>query len=294
MEPQRRAIVLPSGTVSYLEWDGRDGARGSDIVLLHGSGLDSACLSWGPLGSALADAGHRVIAPDHPGFGHSEPSSWASTQDRLVSYVGEFVEGLGLSDYVIGGLSLGGGMAIGHLLERPREARAAILFGSYGVMDFQFGGVFAAPVHFATWVLLRAGLLRSGLRVISSSRRLTRAGLRRVLHDPAQRTPELVDAVVGEAKRGAGVGPHARWLRDQVLWNRFRTNYSSRVGTISIPTLIVHGERDCTVPVRHARALAERIPDSRLLVVPGASPWVQRDQPEIVNRAVVDFVAEVG
>src|SRR5690606_7578601 len=98
VEPKRRTLDLPWGTVSYLEWDGRSRGKTLDVLLLHGGGLDSARLSWGALGDALSEAGHRVIAPDHPGYGRSRPPPWPAAQDRLVSYVGEFADGLGLPE----------------------------------------------------------------------------------------------------------------------------------------------------------------------------------------------------
>jgi pimeloyl-ACP methyl ester carboxylesterase len=66
METRRRTCDLGWGTVSYLEWL-PDRATGPDVLLLHGGGVDCAALSWGGLAPVLAAAGHRVIAPDHPG-----------------------------------------------------------------------------------------------------------------------------------------------------------------------------------------------------------------------------------
>ncbi|GAA1071633.1 alpha/beta hydrolase [Nocardiopsis composta] len=294
MEPKRRTLDLPWGTVSYLEWDGRSRGKTLDVLLLHGGGLDSARLSWGALGDALSEAGHRVIAPDHPGYGRSRPPPWPAAQDRLVSYVGEFADGLGLRDYAIGGLSLGGGMTIGHLLARPGEARGAILFGSYGLMDRQFEGALAAPAHLASWVMLRTGMLGAVMRAYAGNRKLMESSLRNIIRDPAQRTPELVDAIMAEAERGSGLASFEQWQRDQILWNRLKTNYTGRLDSIGCPVLIVHGDRDNGVPVAHARAAARRIPDARLLVVPDAGHWVQRDRPEEVTSAVIEFLRELG
>ena len=91
----RATVELDWGRVSYLEWL-PDGPPVSAVVLLHGGGVDNASLSWGGLGPALAAAGHRVVAPDHPGFGHSPAPPWPATQANLVTYVGRFVEALRL------------------------------------------------------------------------------------------------------------------------------------------------------------------------------------------------------
>ena len=153
MEPRRRTVSLGWGTVSYLEWLPSEQSSGSELLLLHGGGVDCAELSWGGLGPILAAAGHRVIAPDHPGYGETPLPPWRVTQSRLVEYVGELIEALDLHEYVVGGLSLGGGMSIGHLLARPSVPRGAILLGSYGLMAHQFEGPFKRPLHLLTWAV---------------------------------------------------------------------------------------------------------------------------------------------
>jgi pimeloyl-ACP methyl ester carboxylesterase len=54
--------------------------------------------------------------------------------------------------------------------------------------------------------------------------------------------------------------------------------------------LVVHGDRDTGVPVARAEEAARRLPDAQLVVAPDAGHWVQRDRPEIVVPAVIDFL----
>lgn len=290
MEPQRHDIELPRGRVSCLEWDGAPAADGRSVLLLHGGGLDSAWLSWALLGPALAEAGYRVLAPDHPGYGHSPRASRATTQERLVGYVGEVAEALALRRYAVGGLSLGGGMAIGHVLARPARVSGAILLGSYGLMDHQFAGRLGLPAHVLTWAMLRTGIISALLRAYGNHRGLMKHSVRAIVRSAEQRTPELLDAIMDEAERGAGFTPFGEWQRDQFRWNRLRTNYTAVLDRISVPALIVHGDHDTGVPVANAVRAAGRIPDARLCVVSDAGHWVQRDRPDIVGRAVRDFL----
>ena len=290
----RRAEVDTAGTtVSYLEWAPEHPA-GATVLLLHGGGADNAELSWGEAGPALANAGHRVIAPDHPGFGHSPPSAWPLTQERLVGHVGALVDALELRDYAIGGLSLGGGLALGHLLERPGAARGAVLLGTFGVMPRLTDGPLSAANQLGTWLLLRTGMLSAMTRSYSRSPAAMERGLRSIVRTPAARTPELVNAVIAEAAAGRGLRAFEEWQRDQVRWNRLRTDYTDRLGTIRAPVLLVHGERDGGVPIARARAAAERLPRGELLAVPGAGHWVQRDRPELVVPALLRFLGELG
>jgi pimeloyl-ACP methyl ester carboxylesterase len=60
--------------------------------------------------------------------------------------------------------------------------------------------------------------------------------------------------------------------------------------TADLPTLIVWGERDPLIPVRHAYDAHERIPGSRLEIVPGAGHFPHRDDPQRFASALLDFV----
>lgn len=289
MRARRADVDVAGTTISYLEWT-PERATGTAVLLLHGGGADSAELSWGGVGPALARAGHRVIAPDHPGFGQSPAAGWALTQERLVAYVGALVDALGLHDYALGGLSLGGGLALGHLLDRPEGARGAMLLGTFGIMPRLADGPLGALNHLGTFLLLRTGLLSAMTRAYSRSPAAMERGLRAIVRSPDARTPELVRAVVAEAASGEGLRVFGEWQRDQVLWNRLRTDYTDRLRTIRTPVILVHGDRDDGVPVARAHTAAERLPRGELVVVPGAGHWVQRDRPEAVIPALLGFL----
>ncbi|MGV0813884.1 alpha/beta hydrolase [Mycolicibacterium boenickei] len=286
----RTVVDLASGPVSYLTWAPERPAP--TVVLLHGGGVDSAALSWGGIGPRLAQAGYRVIAPDHPGYGQSPPAPVPATQENLVAYVGEFVDGLGLESYAVGGLSLGGGMTIGHVLERPDRVTGAMLLGSYGIMARLSDGPLSLPRQLATWAMLRTGLLGAVTRWVGTNRTAMIKGMQPLIRDPAQLTDELMDEIMAAAAQKDGFHAFEQWQRDQVQWNRQRTDYTPRLAAFPRPALIVHGDRDTGVPVAHARAAAALIPDSQLKVVAGAGHWVQRDRPDTVADAMVAFLGK--
>lgn len=289
MDAERRVVRLPWGAVSCLEWRPRDELT-STLVLLHGGGLDSAALSWGDVGPALASAGHRVIAPDHPGYGDSPAPPWTASQERLVEYVGELVDALALDRYAVGGLSLGGGLTIGHVLEHPERVTGAILMGSYGLMNRQFEGPLAGPAHFLIWIMLRTGVLSAVMRAYGKDRKRMERSVRDIIRNPEQRTSELLDNVMAAAERRDTFTAFEQWQRDQFGWNRLRTNYADRLDSFPKPVLLVHGDHDSGVPVARAKDAARLLPDARLVVVPDAGHWVQRDRPDAVVPAVTDFL----
>ena len=69
-----------------------------------------------------------------------------------------------------------------------------------------------------------------------------------------------------------------------------RFDHSGDVGRIASPTLVIHGAEDRYVPPANARALAEAIPDARLVVLEGAGHLVFVERAAEVNRGVLAFL----
>lgn len=289
----RVEITLPGGTVSYLAWTPPDPSFDDEsrptLVLLHGGGVDSAALSWGAIGDALAAGGYRVVAPDAPGYGHSPLPGWPSTQANLVAYVGQFVDALGLDRFVLGGLSMGGAMTLGYTLAHRKRVRGIIPMGSGGIMDRQRDAWWARGVHAVTWLSVRGGLMDATFRLFADSRKLTEWSLAQIVRDPAQRPPELLDAVMAEGARASGATAFGQWQRDQILVDRIKDNYVPRVAGLGVPALVIHGERDTGVPLARARELADAL-GARLVVAPDAGHWVPRDAPALVIEEVLRFM----
>ncbi|GEK78855.1 alpha/beta fold hydrolase [Agrococcus baldri] len=294
MDAARRTIRLPSGPVSYLEWLPEGPGSASVVVLLHGGGLDSAELSWGATGGALAAAGHRVLAPDSPGYGHSPAAPWPATHDNLVRFVGAFTTAMGLERYALGGLSMGGGMTIGHTFASPERVLGAMLIGTFGIMDQQRQGTMRHPWHLLSWAMTHTGLMGVTMRAYAKRGDALRSSLRGLIRNEANLTPALMQAIGDEAARGSGLRAFDQWQRDQIRFGRLRTNYLPRLGSFPRPALVINGELDTGVPVALARQAAARMPEGRFLEVPDAGHWTQRDVPEVVVPAMLAFLDELA
>ncbi len=79
--------------------------------------------------------------------------------------------------------------------------------------------------------------------------------------------------------------------KSEVGWGRLNTDLSDRLGELTVPTLLVHGDRDRVVPAEWAQRAHERLPDSELRVLRGCGHWPPRECPEEFNRVVTDFLA---
>ena len=62
------------------------------------------------------------------------------------------------------------------------------------------------------------------------------------------------------------------------------------LGSVSTPTLVVHGERDKPVPVSHARSVVEAMPNARLELIPDGGHRPDIRSPEVVNPLLQAFL----
>jgi pimeloyl-ACP methyl ester carboxylesterase len=97
------------------------------ILLLHG--FPSSSRMWEPLLTRLADVFH-LIAPDYPGFGHSDapdPAGFAYTFDHLAEIVGRFTDRLGVGRYTLFMQDYGGPIGFRLATAHPARVRAMIV-----------------------------------------------------------------------------------------------------------------------------------------------------------------------
>jgi pimeloyl-ACP methyl ester carboxylesterase len=268
-------------------WTDQDGIRihhletgmGPAVVLLHGGTGGGA--NWfrviGPLARRF-----RVLAPDLPGFGLSDPITLAAplgprAADRLVDWMARN----DVDDAVVAGTSFGGLVAL-RMAQRSARAQRILLLDSAGL---------GRGIHPAVRLVTGLPLTRLAMR---PSRSGTAAVLRAILttnlsslSQDAERA--LIDYLHVTA-RAAGTAYLARTL---VLFAGARGQRealaSSELSALRLPVSIVWGARDRLLPLSHARRAAERLPDAELRVLPDIGHSPNWEQPGAVVDAVIDL-----
>ena len=131
-QPTLHYFTAPDGT--RLDWRGMGPAAGRPLLLLHGL-FSSAEVNWIKYGTAatLAAAGHRLIMPDLRAHGSSEAphDPAAYPEDVLVADALALVAGLNLTDYDLGGFSLGARTAVRSVLAGLTPRR--LILGGMGL-----------------------------------------------------------------------------------------------------------------------------------------------------------------
>ena len=119
-----RSVNVEGLSIFYREAGPKDAPT---ILLLHG--LPSSSRMFEPLLGRLSDRFH-LVAPDYPGFGHSDwpdPKTFAYTFDRYAGIMNHFTEALGLSRYTLYMQDYGGPVGFRMILANPQRVEALIV-----------------------------------------------------------------------------------------------------------------------------------------------------------------------
>jgi pimeloyl-ACP methyl ester carboxylesterase len=264
--------------VNYLE-----AGEGPVLLLVHG--MAGSAENWREVVQPLART-HTVIVPDLPGHGASEPGGGDYSLGSLAAGLRDLLIALGHDRATLVGHSLGGGIAMQFTYQFPEMVERLALVSSGGL---------GPDVSF----VLRAAALPGADLFISATaspgRRLGSA-LGRGLGALGLRP----NADVAEVARGYGS------LEDPARRAAFLATLRSVVGVSgqrvaagdrlylaeSLPILILWGSRDPIIPVEHAEAAHESLPDSRLEIFEGVGHLPQLEAPARFCAAMERFLAE--
>lgn len=110
--------------------------HGIPMILLHNGGNDHRIWDFQ---TTLFNKSHRVIVPDHPGYGMSDKPHINYSLHFYSDYLGSFIEHLGADRPVLVGNCIGSAMALQYALENPGKARALVLFNLATERTLQHG-----------------------------------------------------------------------------------------------------------------------------------------------------------
>ncbi len=275
MAARERTLTLPDGrAVAVAEYGD---PAGRPVVNCHG-GIVSRHDVASAHGAAAA-LGVRIVSPDRPGVGGSDPLPGRSLLDWPAD-LATVADALSLGRFAVLGWSMGGqyALALAHALPE-RVSRLAIVAG---VLPLDDPGV-------------RAGLHRVDRRLTFLSCRwpalaaLTFAGMREV----ADRTPHAfarssarstgpADAAVIEGDPLAYAGTVVEALRRPrgavEEYRVFAAPWGFAPEDVGVPARVWWGEQDRLVPRADAEALGRRLRHAELTIVPGAGHFVAFDR----------------
>lgn len=246
----------------------------SDTVLLFVHGFPFDGRMWSPQLDELASAA-RIVAPDLRGFGESAVPPAPYSIAEMAAECIELMDALGVEKYVVGGLSMGGYVALEIYRQAPERARGLILASTKAGADNAEG---------------KAGRDAAAQKVRDEGTAPIVSGMLSKLLAEAtyEEEPELVDFVkeIMDAAPAEGVIGALAAMRD-------RLDSTPMLSEISVPTLVLHGDEDRVIPSSEAEATAAAVPGAKLAIIEGAGHLPNLERFETFNELVVAFLEEL-
>ncbi|MFC3712908.1 alpha/beta fold hydrolase [Sphingoaurantiacus capsulatus] len=261
------------GKLAYHEF----GSGSEVLVLLHGGGPGAGGLSNYRRNVDTLGAEYRLIVPDFPGFGDSDPIDMSG--GVFASFAGVIVElldhlGIAKAHYV--GNSLGGAVSLKTALDHGDRVDKLILMGAAG------GKQILTPA-------LSEGLkhLFGYYRGPGPSLEKLRVFLSTMVHDVTALTPELI-----EERYRVSTDPR------QIAHNPFGQDpmpvieelWREPLARVTHKTLMIWGRDDRTIPLDSALIYLAQLPDAELHVFSNCGHWAQWEKAPEFNRLVSEFL----
>ncbi|WP_329141683.1 alpha/beta fold hydrolase [Streptomyces sp. NBC_00670] len=259
-----------------------DLGSGQPVVLIHGYPLDGA--SWEGQTSALLEAGYRVITYDRRGFGKSSRPSTGYDYDTFAADLNAVLETLDLREAALVGFSMGTGEVARYLASygSGRIAKAVFLASLepfLEITDDNPDG--AAPASF--------------FQGVSEAVKKDRYAFFSDFYNDFFNLDENLGTRVSEgAVRNAwNVAAGAGAIASATAPLTWPTDFRADIPKIDVPTLIVHGTADRTLPIdATGRRFAKALPTAQYTEIDGAPHGLIITHTTEVNGVLLAFLAQ--
>jgi len=230
-----------------------------NLLILHGWG--SKAENWIRVKELLEREGYKVFVPDLPGFGKNSPLSHAWAIDDYVKWVADFCEKNNLSQFFLLGHSFGGAISIKFSLKYPRKVIKMFLVASSGIR--------------------RKTLKKKVLKKIANfSNFFSFAPFYPLIR-------KIFYKIV--VKKSDYPYIEGRTMKETYL-RIIDEDLSFYLPYVSVPTVIIWGDKDKVLPVEDAYFMNQKIKKSNLIIITGANHDLERKVPGILAEKVKKFL----
>jgi 3-oxoadipate enol-lactonase len=238
---------------------------GKPLVLIHAFPLDGQM--WTDTAQALSSR-CRVIVPDMRGFGESDLGAGDPSIADMADDVATLLDSLGIKRAAVGGLSMGGYVALAFAARYPARLERLILADTRAAADSDAARAGRADALALVEEQGVAALVERQLAVL--------------LSPAASETVREQVRSLGK-QRPEGVSAGIRALRD-------RPDRRAELSAIACPTLVIVGTEDKISPPAEMAEMSSEIPGASLVEIPGAGHLSNLEQPNHFATAVANFI----
>lgn len=248
-----------------------DEGKGRTVLFVHGFPLSRAI--WQPQIEALAPS-HRVLAPDLRGHGESSATAGVYTMDVFAGDLQTLIVERQCGPVVLVGHSMGGYISFAFYRKFPQSVRGLILFCTRATADSEEGK--SVREHLAQ----RAE--REGPVAVADQM------LPKMLAASASVRPDLLEQI-----RQIILATSVNCLAGSLRGMAARASALELLPQITVPSLVVAGENDFIIPAAESAAMANAIPNARLVMIPQAGHLASLENPTAVNAALREFLEKI-
>lgn len=249
-------LIKEEGKFKYVEE-----GQGEPLILLHG--LFGALSNFEKLIDHFKHT-HKVIVPILPLF---DLDILHTSVGGLAKYVHKFIETKGYNNVHLLGNSLGGHVALVHVLKHPEKIKSLILTGSSGLFENGMGDTYPR---------------RGDYEYIRKKTEVT-------FYDPKTATKELVDEVFEITRNRLKVIKIIALAKSAI-----RNNLGEELNNVKQPTLLIWGNNDTITPPFVAREFNRLIPNSELHFIDKCGHAPMMEQPEEFNVILDKFLKKLN
>ncbi len=286
--PERTTEEATSRFVQTKRWKLHYNETGSGhpVIMLHGTGPGATGWSNFHQNARVLGERYRVITLDFPGWGKSDvfDCTGQSRNAANAESVKLLMDELGIEKAVLVGNSMGGAATLEFMASYPERLSHAITMGS---------GLFGVPNIFTP------GGMSAGIKVIVETYRdPTPENFRRLVEVMVFDSSFVTDELAQQRSDGAlAQREHlANWLKGPL--GHPKGPYGgveevlTKLSQSKVPTLMIHGRDDRTVPMETTLRTAALIPNARAVILNRCGHWAQVEHAAEFDRLVMSFIDE--
>jgi pimeloyl-ACP methyl ester carboxylesterase len=267
----KQTIELSQYTAAYTSI-----GEGIPVILLHGLFGDAWTLD--SIATGLSDR-YCCISLELLGFGDSSKPDIRYLIDHQVDFLREFAIAKNISEFYLIGYSYGAWAAAAYAIQYadlPTSTPDLIglaLIAPAGIRDDSFVGRYDYLKPLLLW---KTSLLDLLLEIISPFASLMGKA-------------KSFDSIY-QARKAFTTQPAARsFLIDRLEPEDAVDTVENDIDRIVVPTLVIAGEIDGTIPLWHSKTYAEKVPDASLVIINGADHDLVQTHSQEVNSAITDY-----
>lgn len=265
--------------------------EGAPVVLLHG--FPEHAGSWRYQLPALAEGGFRAIAPDLRGFRDSDKPVGYEHYDlsTLAADVASLLDTLGIERADVIGHDWGGVVAWAFAEEHPERLRRLV------ILDAPHPRLFPGQMLRSPRQLLRSSYIFFFQLPFLPERMIQRRDtvektFRGWAHRKEAFDARTIDEYVDAMNKPGAATATLSYYRASARRLFGKSFARARAKRIQAPTLVLWADDDKALGPELLDGMHDVVADLRILRIPDASHWVQQDQPERVNKAILAFLGQ--